>query len=293
MFSKSVFIEYGDDHVVAILDEKIVFRFPRTATYRKSFNGELKLLAALKDRTPLPVPDYVYLSKKKDFGGYKLIKGKELTEARFARSTNVQKKRIIRDIAQFLRVMHQINKNILPASRAEEPWSMDDLKQYKTRYWMQRRKILASFVDTPKLEQIDAFYDAFVHVCQECRAKTIIHGDLSVDHVLLDITKGRLSGIIDFGDAAIGDPAHDFAFLWSYGDEVVRAVYQKYGLHKDKELLDRSEWYYVRHLIDRLYACIYDKKMRTATRILKILGQRLTALLDSNHPSKPACSKLH
>jgi aminoglycoside 2''-phosphotransferase len=279
-FSQSKLIDYGDDHLVIILDGKIVFRFPRTALYRKSFAGELKLLDALKGKTPLPLPDYIYLSKKKNFGGYPLIKGKELTETRFTRLTSTKKKKIISDIAQFLEVLHSTNKNVLPANRAAEPWSMDDLVQYKTRYWKQRRKIIAAFVDKQMLKIIDSFYDYFIEACSNCSYRSIIHGDLSGDHMLLDTKQKRLSGIIDLADAAIGDPAHDFSFFWNYGDEVAKAVYQIYGLRKDKKLLERSEWYYIRYAIDRLYFLIKAKKKRKAAWIRNILRQRIPILLD-------------
>jgi aminoglycoside 2''-phosphotransferase len=35
----------------------------------------------------------------------------------------------------------------------------------------------------------------------------LLHGDLSPDHILDDATADRLTGIIDFGDACLGDPA--------------------------------------------------------------------------------------
>jgi aminoglycoside 2''-phosphotransferase len=281
-FLQSKLIDYGDDHLVIILDSKIVFRFPRTALYRKSFAGELQLLDALKGKTPLPLPDYIYLSKKKSFGGYLLIKGKELTEKRFARLTSIKKKKIISDIAQFLKVVHSINKNVLPATRSAEPWSMDDLVDYKTRYWKQRRKIIAAFVDKQMLKIIDSFYDYFIDACSKCPYRTVIHGDLSGDHMLLDTAKNRLNGIIDLADAAIGDPAHDFSFFWNYGDEVAKAVYQTYGSRKDKKLLERSEWYYIRYAIDRLYFLIKAKKKRKATWIKNILRQRIPMLIGRN-----------
>jgi hypothetical protein len=37
----------------------------------------------------------------------------------------------------------------------------------------------------------------------------VIHQDLDPEHILLDLRKKRVSGIIDFGDCAIGDAAFD------------------------------------------------------------------------------------
>jgi aminoglycoside phosphotransferase (APT) family kinase protein len=42
-------------------------------------------------------------------------------------------------------------------------------------------------------------------------ARTLIHGDLGAEHVFADA--GRITGVIDWGDAAIGDPALDHGKL--------------------------------------------------------------------------------
>jgi aminoglycoside phosphotransferase (APT) family kinase protein len=41
--------------------------------------------------------------------------------------------------------------------------------------------------------------------------RTLIHGDLGAEHVFVDA--GRITGVIDWGDAAIGDPAVDHGRL--------------------------------------------------------------------------------
>lgn len=41
--------------------------------------------------------------------------------------------------------------------------------------------------------------------------RTLIHGDLGAEHVFVDA--GRITGVIDWGDAAIGDPALDHGKL--------------------------------------------------------------------------------
>jgi aminoglycoside phosphotransferase (APT) family kinase protein len=40
---------------------------------------------------------------------------------------------------------------------------------------------------------------------------TLIHGDLGPEH--LRVRNGRLVGVIDWGDARVGDPALDYAWL--------------------------------------------------------------------------------
>jgi aminoglycoside phosphotransferase (APT) family kinase protein len=54
-----------------------------------------------------------------------------------------------------------------------------------------------------------------------------IHQDLSPEHVLANPETGRLTGIIDWTDVMLGDPARDFVCLvawrgWSFTEEVLR-----------------------------------------------------------------------
>jgi macrolide phosphotransferase len=45
----------------------------------------------------------------------------------------------------------------------------------------------------------------------------LIHDDLSPEHLLVDPTTGRLTGILDWTDVALGDPARDFVTLVTSG----------------------------------------------------------------------------
>jgi len=119
---------------------------------------------------------------------------------------------------------------------------MDDL--YSINAIWKQREIIMLFV-TRDVKNNRSFYEHFIRACSKCSYRTVIHGDLSGDHTLLNTTKKTFECIIDLADAAIGDPAHDFSFFWNYGNEVAKAVYQIYGSHKDKKLLERSEWYYI------------------------------------------------
>jgi aminoglycoside phosphotransferase (APT) family kinase protein len=56
----------------------------------------------------------------------------------------------------------------------------------------------------------------------------LTHDDLSPEHLLVDPETGALAGILDWSDAALGDPARDFAPLvawhgWAFADEVLRS----------------------------------------------------------------------
>ncbi|GGN35987.1 phosphotransferase [Deinococcus daejeonensis] len=68
-----------------------------------------------------------------------------------------------------------------------------------------------------------------------------IHGDFAAEHVHLD-PAGRLVGVLDWADAALGDAARDLAGLLHWGDRAVvqaaRSVYPASG-----SVWERAAWY--------------------------------------------------
>ena len=56
----------------------------------------------------------------------------------------------------------------------------------------------------------------------------LIHGDLHPGHLLVD-DDGRVTGIIDWTEAEVSDPAIDFVFAyWIFGEKMLRQLLQRY-----------------------------------------------------------------
>ena len=68
----------------------------------------------------------------------------------------------------------------------------------------------------------------------------VLHGDFKHNNIIVDPVSGRLVGVIDWGNAAVGDPAMDFmsVVLWR-GWRFMHAVLSTYELPVDEEFLDR------------------------------------------------------
>lgn len=68
----------------------------------------------------------------------------------------------------------------------------------------------------------------------------LIHNGLHEEHIIVDPATGRLSGIIDWSSAAVGDPAVDFAFVLAVaGPDIYRAAMEAYELEVDEEFHGR------------------------------------------------------
>jgi aminoglycoside phosphotransferase (APT) family kinase protein len=66
------------------------------------------------------------------------------------------------------------------------------------------------------------------------RPGVLLHGDLKPPHVFAD--GGRFVGIIDWGDAACGDPLYDLARFSLVGAEALTTLLSGYGLDLDDDL---------------------------------------------------------
>lgn len=67
-----------------------------------------------------------------------------------------------------------------------------------------------------------------------------IHGDLWYENILIDPEAGRVSGVLDFDAAGIGDPAWDLATQLHCGRSFAELVFEAYPL-KDASMWARAE----------------------------------------------------
>lgn len=74
------------------------------------------------------------------------------------------------------------------------------------------------------------------------------HNDLGIEHVLIDPIVWTVTGIIDWGDAAIVDPAYDFGLLYrDLGPAAVDAAFGSYRTDvKDVATLRARAVFYAR-----------------------------------------------
>ena len=107
------FLTHGWDHWVIVLDDRIVFRFPKDIpeNLERELFDETRLLDSLKKRVKAGIPEYAYVSQDKSFAGYKIVSGRELKPAQYRRLTLSQKGEFAGQLADFLSALHQTPKS--------------------------------------------------------------------------------------------------------------------------------------------------------------------------------------
>jgi aminoglycoside 2''-phosphotransferase len=278
VFKRVTSVRAGENHTAIILDDAWVFRFPKSDAYRLAFPRQVHFLDRLAPLSPLRIPRYEYVSKDESFGGYKIVKGRELTTKRFKRLPKKVQKHVVKTLADFLRVLHKLPTSYLQEPKPEEGyWDPDHVWKYTERYQKSRRAVIKKRVSRNLLEQIDAFFPGFEELVAP--VKRITHGDLRDAHILFE--KKEVRGIIDFSDAYVADPAYDFAYFWSWGHDWFYTLLDQYGL-ADPGLPERSFWHYLRFEIDNLFYAIRNGDTEECTRVTRILEEHLPNLLGSS-----------
>lgn len=240
---------YGEDNYVLVLDREWIVRLPRAVEHQGRFIAELQLLEALRDISPLPVPRYDFVAPDKSMGAYRLIAGAEMTPPVFVLLGLDAQEGVLDSLAGFLGVLHALPKVLIrqPDGILQQSWSGE---QFAALYRGMRRAKVARVAPPAMLARFDAFHVAFEQ--ERPFVPRLVHGDLSDDHILVR-ADGIVAGIIDFTDAAWGDPAIDFAYFWRLGEDAVDHVLAHYPLAgEDETLKTRSHWTFVRYLINQL-----------------------------------------
>ncbi|MVU76314.1 phosphotransferase [Nocardia sp. ET3-3] len=230
--------ENGWDSRATLVDERWVERRPRRAEVEAQLVRETRMMPWLAPRLPLAVPVPAVVGEAPLVVRHRLIRGEPI-EDYTAENGNA--------IGHFLRTLHdtppaEIMALGLPGAdhtHRERNWAMDRC----------RREVLPLLPDS-----LTAAAAALLDRIPAFPADTVVHADLGPDHVLAE--EGWISGVIDFGDAHLGDPAIDLAWaLFDTSPEFADAVAETYGV--TPELRARAErwhqlgpWYEVLRGLD-------------------------------------------
>jgi aminoglycoside 2''-phosphotransferase len=211
----------GND--VVIVNGRLVFRFTKAERGQAVMAGELEVLRAIRSRTTLLIPNPFYAGT--DAMAYELLAGEQLSYAVLRDLPVGTVETIALQLGEFLRALHGTpTRERLPATRALA----------RLDAWEELRRDTEALIYPLMLpHQREWAKGMFDRVLGDPRqfedAPRLVHGDLWPEHVLFDRTTGRLSGIIDFGQAGLGDPAGDLGnLLQVYGETFVRRMLPAY-----------------------------------------------------------------
>lgn len=221
----------GWDNLVLEVNGSLIFRFTRREDILQQHIKELELLPLLNRSLTIRVPNPVYHQTETSpyYMAYKKIHGKPITG-------NFNRENLVEAITLFLHELQEIDHTELEHIRRYNP---DTWKQeYNELHQRVAREVYPSLEPTI-CSKIDDEFTSFLETDLDFNP-VICHRDLTSDHILeLD---GRITGVIDWGDSCVGDPAFDLTgLLMDFGDQVAQNIIDK--LDYPAEYLVRARFY--------------------------------------------------
>lgn len=194
----------GWDNAAFVINDAFVFRFPRRNVAVFLLQHEIDVLPALANRLPLPIPVIAFAGQPTErfpfpFMGYRRLIGES------ACSAAVDLPAAATTLGQFLRALHAV---------APPPRLQADTYQ-RAQLPSRRDKLATRLQSWPEaqakslLSRLDSLVDT-----APAAHLTTTHGDVYPRHILVD-SAGLPSGVIDWGDLHLGDPAIDLAIAFT------------------------------------------------------------------------------
>jgi len=206
----------------------VVFRIARNQDAAARHAKEARLLLHLNAVLPLPIPNPRWSAEPSDlfpFGliGYRKLSGTPLHPAQLPPSSHTP---IVQALATFLRALHAVPTQEARGLQLEGP------VQFRVQLALLRAEVLPALrhaLTSQEYHTLVQWWDAFLHdPAMQHFPPVLQHGDLWYENLLTDATKSVVTGVLDFENSAIGDPAQDFATLNYFGQPFVQQVIERY-----------------------------------------------------------------
>jgi aminoglycoside phosphotransferase (APT) family kinase protein len=210
----------GWDNRTFTLGDKMLVRMPSGVEYSLQVEKEHRWLPMLSPHLPFFIPTPLAMGKPDDDYPWKWSIYSYLPGESAASSPITDLCGFAESLAQFLTALQHIDTEDGPVAGPHSFYRGGSLMTYDAET---RRAI------TCLREKIDAntateIWEIALATAWN-KSPVWVHGDVSVGNLL--IHNGHLSGVIDFGQLAVGDPACDLAIAWTLFKGHSREAFRK------------------------------------------------------------------
>jgi aminoglycoside 2''-phosphotransferase len=231
-----------------LVNEDLVFRFPKRLEQWEELDREIRFLVFVADKLPLAVPRYLRAAPDSSaaaygYAVYPYLRGNAMEINGLSR----EKRTAAADrIAVFLRTLH----GLVPGS---EVGSL--LPRVDARLVAEQFRARAEREIVPKLRPLEAKvlrqqFESYLGTPGNFLFRPVVrHADLGRSHVLME--DDSIVAIIDFGGVSWGDADFDFMPVFSaFGEAFAEEVAQRYGHHDLEQLKMKLRYFDLGDQID-------------------------------------------
>ena len=238
-------VEFNDDGQnsdVLVVNDELIFRFPKYAGALKRLEIETAILTGIAGRVSLPVPAPMFVNIEERvvgeaFTGYRKLAGEPLWRETFRTIDDDETlEKLASQLGRFLKELH----GTPAASIGCELPVLDNETKCADLYARIREKLFP-YMRPDAREWTERHFETFLNA-KERFDLVLKHGDFGTSNILFDNQQRTICGVIDFGSSGLGDPAYDLAgLLSSYGEAFVRRCWKVYP--EIESFMDRVRFY--------------------------------------------------
>ncbi len=244
------FFYHGTYNVFEVKNQ-FIFRIPdkvfRNQRGVKLIQKELKMLHHIHKYISVAIPAPIYLSIDPDFPlmGYEKIEGLPLSKC-YKKASMKEKFKIAREIGDFLSELHsdELLKEAIRNRIVESAFSCEKYREYWEKYFENIQVSIFKSMNSTQKRWIINLFNRFLNKKENFNFKyTIIHGDFDTSNILVDPKTLKITGIVDFEESRIYDPAADFLF-YDEEDDFLSEILSNYKGKIDKNFEERMKFLY-------------------------------------------------
>lgn len=214
--------QQGHDNRTYRIGKDMLIRLPTAESYALKVPIEQALLPKLAKHLNVAIPLPIKVGSPSDdypypFSIYKWLEGKSANHVELDDKT-LQK--LAFELAAFLKELQRITDVEGPPPGQHNWWRGDHISVYDKS----AREQIANLTGIINIDSALALWESACDI-QWQKKPVWIHGDFSAGNIL--IKDNRLSGIIDFGGIAMGDPACDLVITWTYLSGKARDIFKR------------------------------------------------------------------
>lgn len=212
--------QQGHDNRTYRIGNDMLIRMPTAESYALKVPKEQELLPKLAKYLSVAIPAPIKMGKSSydypyPFSIYRWLEGRSANHVTLGESTL---ENIAFQLANFLKELQAITDVEGPSPGQHNWWRGRNVSVYNSGTREQIAK-LADIIDS------NSALELWEKACATKwnKAPVWIHGDYAVGNIL--IKDNKLSGVIDFGGTAMGDPACDLVISWTYLSGKARDIF--------------------------------------------------------------------
>ncbi|HUS77809.1 MAG TPA: phosphotransferase [Patescibacteria group bacterium] len=241
---------HGTYNVFEVRGEYI-FRFPDRSLFNEEgyelIRREAEVLEVLRPHIDLEIPRFEYFSDDPGtpFVGYWKIPGVSLSRC-FGEADEGRLQEVAERLGGFLSGLHSEEAFRAFTDRWPSEFDMDVYRRHWEERYERIRKKVYSLLDPDQRDWIDALFTGFISDDDNFRfTPRVVHGDFDTSNVLVDPSSLEVTGVIDFEETGLWDPAADLLFFRE-GEAFIEGILSSYSQALGPNIEERRRFLYRR-----------------------------------------------